>query len=292
MKRLAWLGLALLLLAAPLYAQAQDGYVTVNLNMRAGPDSDYPLITTLRAGTRISVQGCIDDYEWCDVIAYGERGWVYGDYIEYSWHNRRVPVYGYGAEIGIPIISFVFGDYWGRHYNHRPFYRDRDRWSRHTYHHRGPSRHHDSRRDYRGDNRHDRRDDRRDNRRDRRDDRRDDRHDRRDDRRDDRHDRRDDRRDDRDDNRGPRTSNARGRSEPTRQRAVEPRRTEVRLERVPNRSSRSEPERIQRQERSNQTRNVQQRDKRGSRDGGDRNQGKRDSGDKRSDDKKGDRQRH
>jgi uncharacterized protein YraI len=185
MKRFAWQVAAAVLLTAAFaaQAQAQDGYVTVNLNMRAAPDIDYPLIRTIPAGSSITVLGCIDDWLWCDVIAYGDRGWVAGDYIEYYYQNRRVSLQRYGASIGVPIISFVIGDYWGRHYNHRPFYRNRTHW--YTY------RPHDYRWGYRAhERRHDRRDDRRDWRDDRRDDRRDARHDYRRDRHDDRHDNR------------------------------------------------------------------------------------------------------
>jgi uncharacterized protein YraI len=178
MKRQIWIAAALLL-AASSTVHAQDAYVTVDLNLRSAPDSAYPSITVLPAGTRVSVQGCIDDWLWCDVVAYGDRGWVAGDYIEYVYRDRRVPLVSYGARIGIPIVSFVIGDYWGRHYSHRPFYRDRNRWyKRHIdygHHHRGRDWDH---------GRHDRRDGRHDGRRDRRD------HDRgRDHGRDNRHDR-------------------------------------------------------------------------------------------------------
>jgi uncharacterized protein YraI len=190
MRTLAWLATALLLSAAPLSARAQDAYVTVNLNMRAAPDIDYPLITTIPAGTRVSVQGCVDDWLWCDVIAYGERGWVSGDYLEYDYGNRRVLLPSYGAYIGIPIVSFVIGDYWGRHYSHRSFYRHRHDWYSRPVHYRSRSGHHDRWDDHRYSH-HDRGDSRRDNRHDRREVR----YERRDDRRDNRRDRHDDRRD-------------------------------------------------------------------------------------------------
>ncbi len=297
MKRMTWLAVALLLSAASLSAQAQNGYVTVNLNMRAAPDIDYPLITTIRAGSAVSVRGCIDDYAWCDVIAYGERGWVSGDYIEYEYQNRRVPLYGYGVQIGIPIISFVIGDYWGSHYNHRSFYRDRARWYDRPIRHRSSSRHRDARRD-------DRRDDRRDNRRDGRNDRRND--GRSNDRRSDGHsnDRRDTRRTVRDTdsinvNRTPRSGRQQG-SEPARQRSSEPRRTDARQGPPAGPSSRPDANRgerqgrsnapEQRQQRDNRGGNSQNRDKRGDGDGKARDSGKRGERDgKDSDDRKGDR---
>lgn len=73
MKRLTRFALASLSVASlafPALAQAQaDGYVTGNVDLRAGPDLGYPLIALIPAGTEVSVQGCTDGWEWCDVIA-------------------------------------------------------------------------------------------------------------------------------------------------------------------------------------------------------------------------------
>jgi uncharacterized protein YraI len=130
--RSAWvsLSLAALSLAVPALAQAADGYVTGNVNLRAGPAPDYPLIALIPAGTEVDVQGCTDGWEWCDVIAYGNRGWVAGNFVEYDYQDRPVLLPAYGAQIGIPIVTFVIGSYWDNHYRNRPFYRERSRWYR------------------------------------------------------------------------------------------------------------------------------------------------------------------
>lgn len=143
MKRLTRFALATLSLTAaslafPALAQAADGYVTGNVNLRAGPDPSYPLIDLIPAGTEVDVLGCTDGWEWCDVIAYGNRGWVAGNYVEYFYQDRPVLLPAYGAQIGIPIITFVIGNYWDSHYRGRPFYRERDRWYRRPIVHRPP----------------------------------------------------------------------------------------------------------------------------------------------------------
>ncbi len=138
MKRLLWSALASLLLAVPVLAQATEGYVTGNVNMRAGPAPDYPLIAQIRAGTDVDVQGCTEGWEWCDVIVYDNRGWIAGNYIQYDYQDRYVLLPSYGAQIGIPIITFVIGNYWDHYYRNRPFYRERNHWYRRPYVRRPP----------------------------------------------------------------------------------------------------------------------------------------------------------
>lgn len=128
MKRLFYPLATALLLLAPASAFAAQGYTVATVNMLAGPDPQYPLIYTLDAGTPVDVQGCTEGWQWCDVIAAGSRGWVAGPYIEYLYNSQPVFVTDYGARIGIPIVTFAIGAYWGRYYVNRPFYRDRVRW--------------------------------------------------------------------------------------------------------------------------------------------------------------------
>lgn len=128
MNRLLWSFATALAMLMPAAAFAADGYTVATVNMFAGPDPQYPQILTLGPGTPVAVQGCTEGWEWCDVIAAGNRGWVAGPYIEYMYGNQPVVVTDYGARIGIPIVTFAIGTYWGRYYAGRPFYRDRARW--------------------------------------------------------------------------------------------------------------------------------------------------------------------
>lgn len=127
MRRLLQYALCLFAcIAAP--AMAADGFVTGNVNLRAGPDTEYPIITVVPLGTNVSIQGCTEGFGWCDVVTMGTRGWVSGGYIQYTYQDQRVVVQDYGARIGIPVISFVIGSYWSSYYQDRPFYRQRDYW--------------------------------------------------------------------------------------------------------------------------------------------------------------------
>lgn len=140
MKRLAWLVSAVLAFALPAWAQAAEGIVVANVNLRAGPDIGYPSINIVPAGVRVDIQGCIQGYEWCDVIVGPDRGWIAAGYLQYLYQNQTVYVEDYGPRIGLPIVSFVIGTYWGNYYANRPFYRQRDYWYRRPYVHRPPPR--------------------------------------------------------------------------------------------------------------------------------------------------------
>jgi len=131
MKRIVWL-LSCLCLATPLFAHAQDAYVAADISLQAGPDTEYPAITELAAGTPVSIEGCVDSYTWCDVVAGDDRGWVPGSFLEEDFDNQRVIVVDYGPRIRIPIVTFSLGVYWGQHYHNRPWFGERERWeSRH-----------------------------------------------------------------------------------------------------------------------------------------------------------------
>ena len=139
MQRLIGIAIACLLAGVSTAAFAQEGYVTGNVNLRAGPDIDYPAVDVIPVGSPVGVQGCTEGYEWCDVVWAQDRGWVAGNYIQYDYNDQPVLLSGYGAAIGIPIVGFVIGDYWGRYYHNRPFYAQRESWYHRPYfHHEAP----------------------------------------------------------------------------------------------------------------------------------------------------------
>ena len=111
-------------------AQAQWAYTSASVHLRAGPAPDYPMVTILPPHYRVMVHGCLRDYSWCDVSAGWDRGWLYAAYIYYPYRGTEVPIIQYGAQIGLAVLGFILYDYWNDHYRNRPFYHERDRWSR------------------------------------------------------------------------------------------------------------------------------------------------------------------
>ena len=112
-------------------AHAQVAYAAKDVNLRAGPARDYPVVAVIPSGASLAVQGCLSDYAWCDTIAGPYRGWVYAGNIAYAYEGQYVPLASYGPALGIAIVGFVLFDYWDRFYPAQPFFRDRDRWERH-----------------------------------------------------------------------------------------------------------------------------------------------------------------
>ena len=129
MSRLG-LGLVGVLVAMllPTLAAAQTATTTKDVHLRAGPAREYPVVTVLPAGMEVSVQGCLNSYTWCDVIAGADRGWVWARNLRYLYQGTYVPLVPYAPQIGIVVAPFILFDYWSDHYRSRPWYRDRDRW--------------------------------------------------------------------------------------------------------------------------------------------------------------------
>jgi uncharacterized protein YraI len=113
-------------------AVAGEGYVTTDVSLRAGPDAGYPDVAMLYAGSPVAIEGCVDGWSWCDVASGDSRGWLPANYLQHEYRGQRVLIPEYGVRIGIPVISFVFGTYWGSHYRDRSWYGNRERWSQVT----------------------------------------------------------------------------------------------------------------------------------------------------------------
>ena len=123
---MSWtVGLALLVPAA---AFAQEAYTNRTTNMRAGPNTQFPLVASIPGGAYVHVNGCVEGYSWCDVSAGPNRGWIYADFLSYPYQNQPVTVISAGPAIGFPIVSFSVGNYWDSYYVGRPWYGNRSYW--------------------------------------------------------------------------------------------------------------------------------------------------------------------
>ena len=112
----------------PAAAWADLAVTTQGVNMRAGPDVSYPQVAFLGRGLTVDVVGCVEGYQWCDVIAGPNRGWVYAGYLSSRYRNQPTIISYGGPTIGIPLISFSIGPYWDSYYRGRPWWNNRSYW--------------------------------------------------------------------------------------------------------------------------------------------------------------------
>lgn len=116
--------LALLLSAGRAEAQGLF-YPSTNLNLRAGPGGNYPVLDTVGPQSTLQILGCLTGWTWCDVNAGGNRGWVSGDYLRGRQNNNAYPLAAIASAMGLPTVGFDQDTYWGNYYSDRDFYRKR-----------------------------------------------------------------------------------------------------------------------------------------------------------------------
>lgn len=128
MKQLRILALAATaLLGAATAASAQQAFTTNDVSLRAGPGTRYPMVRMIPEDAVVYVHGCLRNWDWCDVSWRRSRGWVFSDYLEALYHNRRIGFDEWRDYVDIPFVSFGFG-YWDRYYRDRPWYGNWERW--------------------------------------------------------------------------------------------------------------------------------------------------------------------
>jgi uncharacterized protein YraI len=115
---------------------AFTGYVSTGLRLRAGPGTEYPVISIIPGNTNVYVNGCVDGWNWCDVEWNGLHGWTSGRVLQLMDNDQPVAVYSYAPTVGVPVVVFNRNDYWHRYYRDRAFYRTWHRGNAHP--HPGP----------------------------------------------------------------------------------------------------------------------------------------------------------
>ncbi|CAP57487.1 SH3 domain-containing protein [Gluconacetobacter diazotrophicus] len=115
------IGVAVPALAAP-------GVVVGGTDIFAGPSPAYPVVGSLPPGTPVEIFGCESGWGWCDVAEGPYRGWVPAGQVQVVYNGVAGPLSQYGPMVGLPLVGFAFGNYWGAHYRNRPWFATQDRW--------------------------------------------------------------------------------------------------------------------------------------------------------------------
>ncbi|MTH96060.1 SH3 domain-containing protein [Roseibium sp. RKSG952] len=107
---------------------AVTSVTTANVNLRAGPSTSYPAVTTVPAGTAVATYGCTSGYGWCDVSFGTYRGWMSSSYLQTVYNGRPVVVTpAVAPAVGITVVNFNRA-YWDRYYRAYPWYAQWNRY--------------------------------------------------------------------------------------------------------------------------------------------------------------------
>jgi uncharacterized protein YraI len=118
------------MLWSPIAQAEQLAQARVDVNLRAGPNREYPVVAALRVGTQFTVLGCLGDYSWCDVQSPPYRGWVYAENLLIFQPNGDAAALNVaGALVGIGVTTFILNSYWRDHYYNRPWYGQSNYWN-------------------------------------------------------------------------------------------------------------------------------------------------------------------
>lgn len=78
---------------------------TADLNVRAGPGPQYPVIGVIAAGQSTILRGCLDNSKWCSISESGGEGWVYADYLVGDFGGQQVVLSQRPADSGVVMVE-------------------------------------------------------------------------------------------------------------------------------------------------------------------------------------------
>jgi uncharacterized protein YraI len=73
-------GAAAVGLTAPGFAQ-EFVQTTSDLNLRGGPGTDHPVVTTMPAGAEVEILQCPEPGTWCELSFAGNVGWASANFL-------------------------------------------------------------------------------------------------------------------------------------------------------------------------------------------------------------------
>jgi uncharacterized protein YraI len=76
-----------------------------DLNVRAGPGPQYPVIGLLAAGQSATLTGCIQNSKWCTIAEASGPAWVYSDYVTADFGGNTVVLTQRPADSGIAVVE-------------------------------------------------------------------------------------------------------------------------------------------------------------------------------------------
>ncbi|MCF3973376.1 DUF1236 domain-containing protein [Paracoccus salsus] len=77
----------------------------IDLNIRSGSGVQHPVTDVIKGGDDVSVTGCIEAANWCEVSYGGMSGWASGDYLTARLGEDIQPLYPNRQQIGVTVIE-------------------------------------------------------------------------------------------------------------------------------------------------------------------------------------------
>ncbi|MCM2561625.1 DUF1236 domain-containing protein [Lutimaribacter sp. EGI FJ00015] len=94
--------LAGLVLATSAFAETTATAWT-DLNLRAGPNTTYDIISVIPAAQSVVVDGCLDESNWCRVTHGEINGWASGDYLTAM---VEAPIAGNRERLAVKSVTY------------------------------------------------------------------------------------------------------------------------------------------------------------------------------------------
>lgn len=82
---------------------ATSATAVTDLNVRAGPGPEYPVVGLVGAGQAAIVTGCIQGSKWCTL---DNGGWVYSDYLTADVSGSAVILTERPAVVEVPTVTY------------------------------------------------------------------------------------------------------------------------------------------------------------------------------------------
>lgn len=95
---------AFVALSGAAFADTSISAVT-DLNVRAGPGPQFPVVGVLNTGEQAMLKGCLPDSKWCAIDEGGGQGWVYSDYVMADFSGNRVVLTQRPVDAGIAVVD-------------------------------------------------------------------------------------------------------------------------------------------------------------------------------------------
>ncbi|SMC41535.1 DUF1236 domain-containing protein [Primorskyibacter flagellatus] len=108
--KLALATTALTGLATAPVAAALSATATTDLNLRAGPGPQFQIEEVIAAEDEVTVEGCLDSGDWCEVSYDGTTGWAYSAYLTTPVENEPVVIYENQDDMDVAIVEHEEGN--------------------------------------------------------------------------------------------------------------------------------------------------------------------------------------